>query len=85
MTNELDNSLRTVGAVMKATRMGPTLSAATALFHTRRFRDDRGATAVEYGLMVALIAAVIIGAVTLLGGGAGGGGTLGLFQRVNWW
>ena len=31
-------------------------------------RDDRGATAVEYGLMVALIAAVIIGAVTLLGG-----------------
>jgi pilus assembly protein Flp/PilA len=29
---------------------------------------DRGATAVEYGLMVALIAIVIIGAVTLLGG-----------------
>jgi pilus assembly protein Flp/PilA len=28
---------------------------------------DRGATAVEYGLMVALIAAVIIGAVTVLG------------------
>ena len=30
-------------------------------------RKDRGATAVEYGLMVALIAVVIIGAVTLLG------------------
>lgn len=30
-------------------------------------RNDRGATAVEYGLMVALIAIVIIGAVTLLG------------------
>lgn len=30
-------------------------------------RSDRGATAVEYGLMVALIAIVIIGAVTLLG------------------
>lgn len=30
-------------------------------------RDERGATAVEYGLMVALIAIVIIGAVTLLG------------------
>lgn len=30
-------------------------------------RNDRGATAVEYGLMVALIAVVIIGAVTLLG------------------
>lgn len=31
-------------------------------------RDERGATAVEYGLMVALIAVFIIGAVTLLGG-----------------
>jgi pilus assembly protein Flp/PilA len=31
-------------------------------------RNDRGATAVEYGLMVALIAVVIIVAVTLLGG-----------------
>ncbi|OJF09321.1 Flp family type IVb pilin [Couchioplanes caeruleus] len=30
-------------------------------------RDDEGATAVEYGLMVALIAVVIIGAVILLG------------------
>ena len=30
-------------------------------------RSDRGATAVEYGLMVALIAIVIIGAVSLLG------------------
>jgi len=30
-------------------------------------RDDRGATAVEYGLMVALIAIVIIAGVTLLG------------------
>ena len=29
--------------------------------------DDRGATAVEYGLMVALIAIVIITAVALLG------------------
>ena len=31
------------------------------------FRDEEGATAVEYGLMVALIAIVIIGAVTILG------------------
>jgi pilus assembly protein Flp/PilA len=30
-------------------------------------RDERGATAVEYGLMVALIAAVIVGVVTTLG------------------
>jgi len=29
--------------------------------------DDRGVTSVEYGLMVALIAIVIIAAVTLLG------------------
>ena len=32
------------------------------------FRDETGASAVEYGLLVALIAAVIVGAVTLLGG-----------------
>ncbi|EWT07637.1 pilus assembly protein [Intrasporangium chromatireducens Q5-1] len=31
-------------------------------------RAEKGATAVEYGLMVALIAIVIIVAVTLLGG-----------------
>jgi pilus assembly protein Flp/PilA len=30
-------------------------------------RDDRGATAVEYALMVALIAAVIVVSVTALG------------------
>jgi len=30
-------------------------------------RNDRGATAVEYGLMVALIAVVVIVAVTVLG------------------
>jgi len=35
----------------------------------RKFlRDETGASAVEYGLLVALIAAVIVGAVTLLGG-----------------
>jgi len=35
---------------------------------TDRFEDkSKGATAVEYGLMVALIAVVIIGAVTLVG------------------
>jgi len=31
------------------------------------FCDEEGASAVEYGLLVALIAAVIIGAVSLLG------------------
>ncbi len=34
---------------------------------TRRVEGDKGATAVEYGLMVSLIAVVIIAAVTLLG------------------
>ena len=33
-----------------------------------RLRDEKGATAVEYGIMVALIAVVIIAAVGLLGG-----------------
>lgn len=32
-----------------------------------RLRPDNGATAVEYGLLVALIAAVIIGAVAAIG------------------
>ena len=31
-------------------------------------KDDKGAGAVEYALLVAMIAAVIVGAVTLLGG-----------------
>ena len=33
--------------------------------------EERGATAVEYGLMVALIALAIIAAVTFLGGNLG--------------
>jgi pilus assembly protein Flp/PilA len=35
-----------------------------------RAREEGGATAVEYALMIALIAAVIIGAVTTLGNNA---------------
>jgi pilus assembly protein Flp/PilA len=31
-------------------------------------RDEKGASAVEYGLLIALIAAVIVAAVVLLGG-----------------
>lgn len=34
---------------------------------TDRLHSERGATAVEYGLMVALIAAVIVGVVATLG------------------
>ena len=40
-------------------------------------RDESGATAVEYGLLVALIAGVIVGVVTLLGLSLPGG-----FQTV---
>ncbi len=43
-----------------------TVAAINALA-ARLARDDRGATAVEYGLIVALIAAVIIGIVLILG------------------
>jgi pilus assembly protein Flp/PilA len=32
------------------------------------WKDEEGATAVEYGIMVALIAAIIIGTVATLGG-----------------
>jgi pilus assembly protein Flp/PilA len=39
----------------------------TKLFFLRELRDEKGATAVEYGLMVALIAVVIIAAVLALG------------------
>jgi pilus assembly protein Flp/PilA len=42
-----------------------------------RRSEDEGATAVEYGLMVALIAIVIIGAVTAVGTGLNG-----LFTQV---
>jgi pilus assembly protein Flp/PilA len=42
-----------------------------------RLREEKGATAVEYGLMVGLIAAVIIGIVATLGGQLGD-----LFQTV---
>ena len=38
-----------------------------ALVKLSTLRSEKGATAVEYGLMVALIAIVIIGAVVLLG------------------
>jgi pilus assembly protein Flp/PilA len=41
-------------------------------------RNDRGATAVEYGLLVGLIAVVIIVAVTALGGKLNG-----LFQAIS--
>ncbi|MGZ4508131.1 MAG: Flp family type IVb pilin [Blastococcus sp.] len=48
--------------------MNPYTTIATLLsFAQDRLREEKGATAVEYGLMVGLIAVVIIAAVTLLG------------------
>lgn len=39
----------------------------------RSFRcDQRGATAIEYGLIAALIVVAMIGGLSALGGGAGG-------------
>ena len=38
-----------------------------SLFQAKDRREEKGATAVEYGLLVALIAAVIIAAVVILG------------------
>ncbi|MEM9054539.1 MAG: Flp family type IVb pilin [Pseudomonadota bacterium] len=35
------------------------------------FKNESGATAIEYGLIAALIAVAIIGAVTTLGGNTG--------------
>jgi pilus assembly protein Flp/PilA len=36
-------------------------------FVTRFLKDESGATAIEYGLIAALIAAVLIGALTAIG------------------
>jgi pilus assembly protein Flp/PilA len=36
-------------------------------FFKRFIQEEEGATAVEYAIMVALIAAVIVGAVTMIG------------------
>jgi pilus assembly protein Flp/PilA len=43
----------------------------------RFFKDEEGATAIEYGLIAALIAVIIIGAVT-----ATGQGVMGTFNTV---
>jgi pilus assembly protein Flp/PilA len=48
--------------------------------HTARSKSDEGATAVEYGLLIALIAAVIVGTVAALGDPV-----MGLYASVHWW
>ncbi len=49
-------------------KMFATLVSLVAVAQGRLERDEKGATAVEYGLMVGLIAVVIIAAVIALGG-----------------
>lgn len=48
------------------------------LISNRLDRNDKGATMVEYGLMVALIAVVVAGAAATLGTGI-----VGLFNSIN--
>lgn len=48
--------------------MSPFLSLYTYIQSRIATREEKGAAAVEYGLLVALIAAVIVGVVTTLGG-----------------
>lgn len=50
------------------TQLYTTLYTLVAFAGERMKKDEKGATAVEYGLMVGLIAVVIIVAVTALGG-----------------
>ena len=50
------------------TQLYTTLYTLAAFTADRLKKETKGATAVEYGLMVGLIAVVIIGAVTALGG-----------------
>ena len=54
-----------MGLILRATRM----ARFTGMWVAARLnvKSERGATAVEYGIMVALIAAVIIAAVVFLG------------------
>ena len=54
-----------------------TLVTLAAFAKDRLEREEKGATAVEYGLMVGLIAAVIIGTVVILGNRLDG-----LFQMI---
>jgi pilus assembly protein Flp/PilA len=45
-------------------------------------RDEEGATAVEYGLIIGLIAVLLIVALTALGGSSETTGLRGLFNRA---
>ena len=75
--------MRLEGLALLDKQHGPPLEAkgstimTKALIKLQQLRSEKGATAVEYGLMVALIAIVIIVAVALLGTNLSN-----LFQKV---
>jgi pilus assembly protein Flp/PilA len=59
------------------TQLYTTLYTLAAFASDRLKKDEKGATAVEYGLLVGLIAVAIIATVVLLGGELNG-----LFQQI---
>lgn len=60
---------------MIGTKMNHTMQVIASFVTARMQTSDRGATAVEYGMIVALIAAVIVGVVTAVGQDVLGGFT----------
>ncbi|PTU32720.1 Flp family type IVb pilin [Stenotrophobium rhamnosiphilum] len=46
-------------------------------------RDEEGATAVEYGLIIGLIAVGLVAILTAIGGATDAAGLRGLFSRVS--
>jgi pilus assembly protein Flp/PilA len=55
------------GLILQSKLLAETGDQAMSKFVTRFMKDESGATAIEYGLIVALIAVVIITAVTAIG------------------
>jgi pilus assembly protein Flp/PilA len=70
----------TVGRLMRAIPTGPDQPRRNAMIKNlvKLFKDEEGATAVEYGLIVAAIAAVIVVVVVVLGNKINNS-----FQKVN--
>jgi pilus assembly protein Flp/PilA len=66
--------LLTRSDVFKRRGRGPEEGGVIAIRNTLRclLSDQKGATAIEYGLIVALIALAMMGGLRVLGGGAGG-------------
>ena len=70
----LPEELLTRSDVIRPRGRGPEEGGVIAIRNTLRclLSDQKGATAIEYGLIVALIALALMGGLRTLGGGAGG-------------